>query len=138
MSKIENVAKDITALIRTADGAECAVLDLVPDLDLSQVRDLQIIVTPQGYSRPNTGAATRAAPDQIVTVNIAVMKKCANESEIPGMLDLVEAVAAAIERQQVSIGIVTAVENDPIYDVTIFRQKKIFLSIMTATVKVLA
>lgn len=138
MSKIANVAGEIATLIRNAEGAQCAVLDFIPDLDLSQVRELRIIVTPQGYSRPNTGAATRAAPDQIVTVNIAVLKKCVDENEITGMLDLVENVAASVERKQVSCGLITAVENDPIYDVTIFRQKKIFLSIMTATVKVLA
>lgn len=135
------IGEAITAKVKTITGAECATFDLVPEFDLPQVKNLKIIVAPQAYSRGNKGAASRDIPDEIVTINIAVMQKCSNKNEIPGLLVLTEAIATGIERKKISgntlSGLVLSVAFDPIYDSNAFRQSKVFIAVCTATVKVL-
>lgn len=133
------VAQAITAKVAAIEGASCAVLDLVPEFDLQQVSALQIIVSPQSYTRGNKGSADRGAPDSSVKVSIAIMRKCANKSEIPTMLTLSEKIARGIERQTLtnSIGIVSQIEFDPLYDMQIFRRMKVFIAVCTATIKVI-
>lgn len=135
MSEIITAADEITTVIRTVNGAECAVLDLVPEMDLDQVRNLQIVVTPQGKTRTNQGGANRATPERTVKVNIAIMKRLQNKNQIPDMLNLAEAVEKSIERRRIGNGIVTHVEMDPIYDTEVFRRCKVFIAVMTANIK---
>ena len=140
-SKIVSIGELIQAKIAAIDGASAAVFDLVPDFTLAQVTTLKIIVSPQSYARGNKGAASRENPDEIVKINIAVMKKCSAKTDIPGMLLLTEQIAKGIERQTVSdadtTGLVLSVDFEPIYDAGLFRQTKIFISVCTATVKVI-
>lgn len=133
------VTEAIGTMVAAIEGAECARIDLAPDFDLPQVTDLQIVVSPQSYTRGNKGAADRSAPDSGVKVSIAIMKKCALKSEIPDMLALSEKIATGIERKTLAggAGLVTLIEFDPIYDMGIFRRMKVFISVCTATVKVL-
>ena len=131
------IGEAIAAKIQTIEGAANVVFDLVPDFNLPQVKTLQIVVAPQTYARGNKGAASRDNPDEIVKVNIAVLKKCSGKTDIPGMLLLTEAIARGIERQIVSRGLVLFVEFDPLYDTEAFRQMKVFVAVCTATVKVL-
>ena len=131
----------ITAKIQTISGAFCAAFDLVPEFDLPQVQSLKIIVAPQSYSRGNKGAASRKNPDELVKINVAVMKKCSGKADIPALLLLMENIAKGIERQPVSgdgtAGLVISVEFDPLYDAEAFRQTKVFIAVCSATVKVL-
>lgn len=131
------IAQAIADEIAAIEGAECAVLDLVPDFDLQDVKNLQIIVSPQGMTRGNKGAADRGAPDCTVKTNIAVLKKCGSKKEIPDMLTLSENIGRGIERKTVAnLGIVSVVEFDPLYDMRVFRQMKVFIAVIAATIKV--
>lgn len=140
-AKTVSIGQLITNKITTISGAECAVFDLVPDFCLAEVNTLKIIVAPQSYSRGNKGAASRENPDEIIRINIAVMKKCSGKADIPAMLLLTEQIATGIERKTVSdensTGLVLAVEFDPLYDADAFTQSKVFISVCTATVKVI-
>lgn len=132
-----DIGEAIAEKIQTIEGASNVAFDLVPDFNLPQVKALQIVVAPQTYARGNKGAASRDNPDEIVKVNIAVLKKCSGKTDIPDMLLLTEAIAKGIERQIVSRGLVLFVEFDPLYDTEAFRQMKVFVAVCTATVKVL-
>lgn len=132
------IGEAITDKIRTiAENAESVTFDLVPDFNLPQVKSLKIIVAPQTYARGNKGAASRENPDEVVKVNIAILKKCSGKMDIPDLLFLTETIAKGIERQIVSRGLVLSVEFDPLYDAEAFREMKVFVAVCTATVKVL-
>jgi len=132
-----SIGNEIVDLVKTVPGAECAVFDLVPDFTLEQVRQRRIVAAPQAYIRGNKDSASRAHPDETVKINIAVMEKCKSVSELPDLLALTEQIAAAIDRQVITSGIITNVEFDPIYDAQNFRQMKVFIAVCTATVKVI-
>ena len=126
----------VTELIAAIPGAECAVMDLVPDYNLSQIKDLRIIVAPQSFSRGNSGSASRSGPERQIKVNIAVLQKCRSKTDIPRLLILTENIADGIERKSIPGGIILSIDNDPIYDPNIFQNMKIFIAVMTATIKV--
>lgn len=133
------IGQAIAEKIGTIEGAPSNIsFDLVPTYELDHVQALQVVVAPQAYLRGNSGAATRGAPDKIVKVNIAVLKRCLSKDEIPNLLLLTEAIADGIDRECVGNGFVTSVEFDPIYDADAFRRMKVFIAVCTATVKVLS
>lgn len=133
------IGQAIADKIGTIEGAPSAIsFDLVPTYELDQVRTLQVVVGPQAYIRSNEGAATRGDPDKIVKINVAVLQKCGDKSEIPALLLLTEAIADGIDRQVLGGGLVLSVEFDPIYDADVFRRMKVFIAVCTATVKVLS
>ena len=131
----------LTEKIKTVSGAGNAVFDLVPEFDLSQVKSLKIIIAPQSYARDNKTAANRRKPDETVKINIAVMQKCSSKANIPDLLALTEKIARGIEREVISTetatALITSVEFDPLYDAEAFRETKVFISVCTATIKVL-
>ena len=127
----------IVGIVHEIPEAACAQMDLVPEYDISQVKDLRIVVTPQSSICGNSGMADRSSPARSVKVNIAIMQRLPGKDSIPEMLSFTESIAMNLERRRIDNGYITVVECDPIYDAVVFRQSKIFIAILTVTVKVM-
>ena len=136
-STIEKIGTDISAFMRNIAGCEDTEFILVPDFDLSQVKKLIIIVTPESWTTDNTGSATRGCVSTKYKFNIGVFNKIKNNSEISDLLCLVELISKSLKRKKIAEFFITSVENDPVYDMNLLRTSKIFVSALTVNIKVL-
>lgn len=125
--------EQIALAVKAVEGASCAVVDLVPDVEFSKITGLEIYVMPDGIVRE---MATRAITDNNIRVGVAILKKLKNKSEIPALLLLEEQIATAIERKRLTgSGVVVRVESDPLYHPDLFKQLRIFFALLIFTVK---
>lgn len=132
-SKVVSTTEDVAAIVKTVEGAECAVLDLVPDVEFEKVRGLEIYVMPDSVVRR---LATRADTELSTKVGVAILKRLQKKSDIPELLLLEEKIAEKLERQRLpSGGVVYQVESDPLYDPQEFKEKRLFFALLIVSVK---
>lgn len=132
-SKVVNTTEDVAAIVKTVEGAECAVLDLVPDVEFEKVRELEIYVMPDSVVRRLT---TRADTELSTKVGVAILKRLRKKSDIPELLLLEEKIAEKLERQRLpSGGVVYQVESDTLYDPQEFKEKRLFFALLIVSVK---
>ena len=136
-STIEKIGTEISAFMQNIAGCEDTEFILVPYFDLSQVKKLKIIVTPEAWTTDNTGSATRGCVSTKYKFNIGIFKKVKDDSEISDLLCLVELISKSLERKTIAGFFITSVENDPVYDMNSLRTSKVFVSALTANIKVL-
>lgn len=125
-------AEGVASIVQTVEGASCAKLSFVPDLDLAKIRKLEIHVVPEVGSRE---IITRAATKCETHVGVAILKKLGKESDIEGMLLLEEEIAEALERAPIDNGFrVMRVDFSPLYDPAVFRSLRVFMGVVLVTV----
>ena len=138
-STVKTLAQDIVNVISTiTHNTETlsAVVDFVPDLPLSKVKQRQIIVTPYGYSRD---PLARGRSDVGARIEVGIVEKIAL-SDVDDRLLLVETIMKALDRLTLTTKAakIIRIECDPMYDAQILKTTRVFLSVITCTVKVLA
>ena len=138
MSKLTDIADAVAAKINNANLVPGLVAErtLLPVFELKDLKALKVSVVPK--SRKITQDTRSHASDEI-EVDIGIMKKIADDSELDGLLKLVEDMEGIFKAERLA-GYPNAVcvkkENDPIYDSEHLRQFRQFTSVLTLTFKV--
>lgn len=130
--------EQLAAAVAAIEGASAAVADFFPDFGLSDVTSsLKIVVTPQSEK---TIYDTRGSDEDILKIGIAVMQK-ATAQEAQNLLLLCQNIAEELRAEKIGtaqrFGIVKQIDRDPIYDLPQMVRTKIFISVITVTIKVL-
>ena len=138
-SEIYTIANEIAGVVSTVTHGSAtlsAIVDFCPDINLEKVKTRQIVVTPHSYDRPNS---TRGYTERNAVFDIGICEKIAL-SEIDDRIMLVEKLMDALERKNLttSKSLVVRVQADPIYDADWMRANRVFVSVVSVTVKVLA
>jgi len=138
MSKLTEIADAVTAKINDANLVPSLVAErtLLPIFELKDLKTLKVSVVPK--SRKITQDARCHTSDEI-EVDIGIMKKIADDSELDGLMKLVEDMEGIFKAERLT-GYPSAVcvkkTNDPIYDPEHLRQFRQFTSVLTLTFKV--
>lgn len=128
-------ARGIASIVQTVEGASNASFDLVPESDLSKITRLTIYTLPEFGTRK---IVTRGVTDTSTTVGVVIVDRLASKDLIEARLLLEEQIAEKIERAQFDGFIVTQIEYSPLYDPELFKQMRVFLGVIVATVKGIA
>lgn len=136
-STIELIGIQIADFLKTFDFSEKAEFLLVPDFDFQEIKDLRILVVPQSFTADNSGSATRGGTDDRYKMNIGICKRVKKQEEITGLLVLTERIFNVLKRKKIGNFYIVSVENDPVYDMNSLRTSKVFVSVLTANIKVL-
>ena len=138
MSKLTDIADAVAAKINNANLVPGLVAErtLLPVFELKDLKTLKVSVVPK--SRKITQDARCHTSDEI-EVDIGIMKKIADDSELDGLMKLVEDMEGIFKAERLA-GYPNAVcvkkENDPVYDPEHLRQFRQFTSVLTLTFKV--
>ena len=139
MGKLTEIAD---AIVEVLNGAALtpefvAERTLLPRYDLKALKQLKVSVVPKGRKMTQ---GTRIHSIDEVKIDIGVQKKISNDSELDGLLKLVEDICALFKAERLA-GFARAIcikkENEPIYDPGHLRQFRQFTSVITLTFKVL-
>lgn len=128
-------ARGIASIVQTVEGASNASFDLVPENDLSKITRLTICTLPEFGTRK---IVTRGVTDTVTTVGVSIVDRLASKDLIEDRLALEERIAEKIERAQFDGFIVTEIEFSPLYYPHLFKQMRLFLGVIVATVKGIA
>ena len=139
MGKLTEIA-DAVVNILNASGLTpefTAERTLLPRYDLKALKTLKVSVVPKGRKITQ---GTRVHTIDEVQIDIGVQKKISNDSELDGLLKLVEDICGLFKAERLP-GFAGAIcvkkENDPIYDPGHLRQFHQFTSLITLTFKVM-
>ncbi len=139
MGKLTDIADAVVAILNGSGLTPqfTAERTLLPIYDLKTLKTLKVSVVPKG--RKITQGARVLTIDEI-QIDIGIQKKISDDSELDGLMKLVEDIVALFQPERLS-GYPTAIcvkkENDPIYDPEHLRQFHQFTSVVTLTFKVL-
>jgi len=139
MSKLTEIADAIVEVLNGSDLTPefTAERTLLPVYDLKALKQLKVSVVPKGRKITQ---GTRIHSIDEVKIDIGVQKKISNDSELDGLLKLVEDICALFKAERLA-GFASAIcikkENEPIYDPGHLRQFRQFTSVITLTFKVL-
>lgn len=139
MALLTEVADAVAAKITGANLAPGLVAEriLLPVFELKDMKTLKVSVVPK--ARKIIQEARNANTDE-VQIDIGVQKKISDDSELDGLLKLVEDIAALFKAERLEgykRAICIKVENEPVYDHEHLRQLRQFTSVITLTFKVL-
>lgn len=139
MALLTDIADAVAAKINTADLIPGLVAEriLLPVFELKDMKTLKISVVPKARKIIQ---ATRNLNTDEVQIDIGVQKKISEDSELDGLLKLVEDIAALFKAERLEgykKAICVKVENEPVYDHIHLRQLRQFTSVITLTFKVL-
>ena len=139
MALLTDIADAVAAKITGANLAPGLVAEriLLPVFELKDMKILKVSVVPK--SRKIIQEARNANTDE-VQIDIGVQKKISDDSELDGLLKLVEDIAALFKAERLEgykRAICIKVENEPVYDYEHLRQLRQFTSVLTLTFKVL-
>ena len=109
------------------------VRKLIPESDLSKVKNLQVIIVP--HSLESKIVVRGGAKERIVRIDVGVMKRAA-ESELEGLLELTQGIGDLLEGHRFSCGLCVEVAYLPLYDVNIWMQQQSFLAVVSAKIRV--
>jgi hypothetical protein len=139
MSKLTDIAD---AVVEVLNGSGLSLeftaeRTLLPIYDLKTLKDLKVSVVPKGRKIVQ---GTRIQTIDDIQIDIGIQKKISTDSELDGLLKLVEDITALFKPERLT-GFARAIcikkENDPIYDPDHLRQFRQFTSVVTLTFKVL-
>lgn len=138
MGKLTEIAD---AVVEVLNGAGLtpeftAERTLLPRYDLKALKTLKVSVVPKG--RKITQGMRIHNIDEI-QIDIGVQKKISNDSELDGLLKLVEDICGLFKAERLEeypSAICVKKENEPIYDPGHLRQFHQFTSVITLTFKV--
>ncbi len=139
VSILTDLADAVVAVLNAAelDIEFIAERTLLPLYDLKALRELKISVVPKGRKIVQ---GSRVVTTQEIQIDIGIQKKISDDSELDGLLKLVEDIAGLFKAERLE-GYPNAIcvkkENDPIYDPEHLRQFHQFTSVLTLTFKVL-
>jgi len=109
---------------------------LLPLYDLKSLKQLKVSVVPKGRKITQ---GTRIHSIDEIQIDIGVQKKISDDSELDGLLKLVEDICALFKAERLEgypNTICIKKENEPIYDPGHLRQFRQFTSVVTLTFKV--
>lgn len=139
MSKLTDLADAVTQLLNEAELSVefTAERTLLPEYDIKSLKNVKISVVPKGIV---TTQGTRIHSLDEIQVDIGIQKKISGESELDGLLQLVENIAGLFKPERLSSypsAVCVKKENEPIYDPEHLRQYRQFTSVLTLTFKIL-
>jgi hypothetical protein len=139
MGKLTDIADAVVAVLNDSELTHefTAERTLLPLYDLKTLKTLKVSVVPKG-KKITQGA--RVLTIYEIQIDIGIQKKISDDSELDGLLKLVEDIAALFKAERLE-GYPSAIcmkkENEPIYDPDHLRQFHQFTSVVTLTFKVL-
>ncbi len=138
MSTIVDIADALAvALNAHAFGqAFTAVRRYRPVYELKEMADLHVTVVPKGVALER---ADRSREQVDVRIDVAVQKKVAGDSEIDGLMALVEEITAFARdlRLEECAAVWLRTENEPIYAPDHLAELGVFTSVLTLTFRVM-
>jgi len=139
MATIIDIANAVTADVNRGsfDIEFTAVMMLLPEFELKDMKTLKVTVVPKAVKFENM---TRDTSSREVQIDIGVQQKTADSERIAALLQLVEDIIAVFDRKRLTdypSALCVKVAIDPIYDPEHLRQMRQFTSVITLTFKVL-
>ena len=139
MSVVTDIAQAVVTMLNAHHGfsqAFTAVRAYRPVYELQTMATLHVTVVPKGLALELSDRSHAQRRD--VRIDVAVQKKAANDTEIDGLMALVEEIAGYVK--DMDLGSCAAVwlrtENEPIYSPEHLAELGVFTSVLTLTFRV--
>lgn len=138
MSTILDIADAVSASLNAGpfDPAVSAERRYQPAFDLAELAALKVSVVPKSVTISN---ATRESGYFDCAIDIGVQKKIADDSELDGLVDLVEQIADHLRQKRLDDAPEAAfisIANEPVFAPEHLDQQRVFTSVLTVTYRV--
>lgn len=138
MSTILDIADAVTASLNAGpfNPALSAERRYQPAFDLAELAALKVSVVPKSVTISN---ATRESGYFDCAIDIGVQKKIADDSELDGLVDLVEQIADHLRQMRLDDAPEAAfvsIANEPVFAPEHLDQQRVFTSVLTVTYRV--
>jgi hypothetical protein len=110
---------------------------LLPEFELADLADLKVTVVPKSVEM---ATLTRQTMIYEVAIDVGIQKKLNGEvdTELPGLLNLVEEINVFLRKHALSGAVWTKSSIDPIYAREHLSQSRVFTSVLTITYKLVS
>jgi len=137
MATIIDIADALVTALNAQEFGQAftAVRRYRPVYELAEMADLHVTVVPKGVALER---ADRLREQVDVRIDVAVQKKVAGDSDIDGLMALVEEIAAFARdlRLEECAAVWLRTENDPVYAPEHLAELGVFTSVLTLTLRV--
>lgn len=138
MSTILDIADAVTASLNAGpfNPALSAERRYQPAFELADLAALKVSVVPKSVTISN---ATRTDGYFDCAIDIGVQKKIADDSELDGLVDLVEQIADHLRQKRLDDApdaAFVSIANEPVFAPEHMDQQRVFTSILTVTYRV--
>ncbi len=136
MSLIVDVATEVEAELLAAELGEGISVERSyrPDFALSDLATTRVTICPKATEIEPLG---RGSLKNEIQIDVAIIKHINNESELDGLMDLVERIAAVFRGKRLGCGAAwSGTKNEPIFDQEYLKSKRTFISLLTLTFRI--
>ncbi len=127
-STILDIANGVAALLADYN----ADVVYAPDYELKNMKDMRVVVLPVGRE---VSFATRAAKDNVCSVEVGVIHKCREQAAVPSLVLLVEQIGLRLHGAQVGTCTCMKVKWEPMYSVEDLRSRGLFVGVLHLSFK---
>jgi hypothetical protein len=130
-SSVIDIANGVAELLSQYN----AEVIFTPDFDLKKMQDMRVVVLPVGKERK---FATRAAYENVNSVDVAVIHKCREMAAIPDLVLLIEKIGEDLLKKSIGNSLCVKAVWEPLFAVDELKSRGVFIGVIEVSYKELA